>query len=103
MSDTVTFGLLVLCASAAGLLAVQSNVVSQRIRLPAPVLFLVAAACAVRFIPALDHPSHRAVEQIVTVALLAILFDGGISIGRGRLRSVRWSRWWCWCRRSPVC
>ena len=88
MSDTLSFGLLVLYTAAAGLLAVQSHVLSQRIRIPAPVLFLVAAAVAVRFIPAVDHPSERLVEDVVTLALLAILFDGGISIGRGRLRSA---------------
>ncbi len=88
MTDTLVFGLLVLCTAAAGLLAVQSHVLSQRIRIPAPVLFLVAAAVAERFIPALDHPSQRLVERVVTLALLAILFDGGMSIGRTRLRSA---------------
>lgn len=89
MSETLTFGLLVLSASLAGLLAVQSHAVSQRVRLPAPVLFLVAAAVAERLLPALDHPTERTVERVVTVALLAILFDGGMSIGRARLRTAR--------------
>ena len=57
MSETLTFGLLVLCASAAGLLAVQSHAVSQRVRLPAPAFFLVAAAVASDVWPLLQQPS----------------------------------------------
>jgi len=85
--DTLTFGLVVLCACGAGLLAVQSHALSQRIRVPAPALFLVAAACAVRFMPGLE-PSARTVERVVTVALLVILFEGGMGIGAGRFRSA---------------
>ncbi|HKG52085.1 MAG TPA: cation:proton antiporter [Actinomycetales bacterium] len=87
MHDTLTFGLVVLCACGAGLLAVQSHALSQRIRVPAPALFLVAAACAVRFMPGLE-PSARTVERVVTVALLVILFEGGMGIGAGRFRSA---------------
>ena len=88
MHDTLTFGLVVLIAAGAAILAVQSHVLSQRLRVPAPALFLVAAACAVNFIPSLDPPSAITVERIVTVALIVILFDGGMNIGVRRLRSV---------------
>ncbi|MCW2777178.1 MAG: cvrA [Frankiales bacterium] len=87
MPDTLTFGRLVLCAAVAGLLAVQSHTLSARLRVPAPAFFLLAAAVAVRVAPGLS-PSARTVERVVTLALLVILFDGGMSIGVARLRSV---------------
>lgn len=82
------FGLLVLSASGAALAAVQSQVVSQRLRIPAPALFLVAAALTVRFVPSVVEPSHGTVEHVVTVALLVILFDGGLGIGVRRMRTA---------------
>ena len=78
-----TFGLQVLAASGAALLAVQSHRVSAWLRLPTPVFFLVAAA----LVP-VDPPALRTVEQVVTIALVAILFDGGLHIGRARFRSA---------------
>ena len=87
MHDTLTFGLVVLCTAGAGLLAVQSHVVSERIRIPAPALFLLAAACAVQVVPGLE-PRARTVERVVTVALLVILFEGGMGIGAARMRSA---------------
>ncbi|MEP6464187.1 MAG: cation:proton antiporter [Frankiaceae bacterium] len=88
MHDSLTFGLLVLCAAGAALLAVQSHTVAERIRVPAPALFLAAAALSVRFVPGLQEPPARVVERVVTVALLVILFDGGMGIGARRLRSA---------------
>ncbi|MGB8649873.1 MAG: cation:proton antiporter [Mycobacteriales bacterium] len=87
MHDSLGFGLLVLCASAAALLAVQSHRLSERLRIPTPAFFLVAAALAVELVPALHEPSHRTVERVVTVALVVILFDGGLHIGAARLRA----------------
>jgi cell volume regulation protein A len=84
----MTFALAVLLASATGLAAVLSNRVTEKIRIPAPALILVAAAVAVELIPDLHAPHERTVERIVTVALLCILFDGGMHIGRERLRSA---------------
>jgi cell volume regulation protein A len=88
VQDQVPFGLLVLFSAAAGLAAVLSNRLSQRLLVPAPALFLVAAALAVRFVPALHEPPHVTVERVVTVALVLILFDGGMHIGVARLRSA---------------
>ncbi len=88
MHDTLTFGLLVLCASAAALLAVQSHRLSERLRIPTPAFFLVAAALAVELIPSLSAPDHRTVERVVTVALIVILFDGGLHIGATRARAA---------------
>ena len=87
MHDTFTFGLLVLSAASAMLVAVQSHRVSERLRVPTPAFFLVAAALSVELVPDLSEPSHRTVERIVTVALVVILFDGGLHIGTARFRS----------------
>jgi cell volume regulation protein A len=86
--DTLTFGLLVLCASGAGLLAVQSHALSQWLRIPAPAFFLVAAATAAALVPGFPDPSHRLVERVVTLALIVILFDGGLHIGTRRMRAA---------------
>jgi cell volume regulation protein A len=77
------FGLQVLAASGAALLAVQSHRVSARLRVPTPLFFLVAAA-----IVPVTAPDLVTVEHVVTIALIAILFDGGLHIGRTRFRSA---------------
>ncbi len=84
----MTFGLLVLCASGAALLAVQSHRLSAVLRVPTPAFFLVAAALAVELIPDLTEPRHQTVERVVTVALLVILFDGGLHSGARRARAA---------------
>jgi cell volume regulation protein A len=84
--DTLTFGLLVLCASGAALLAVQSHGLTERLRVPAPAVFLLAAAALATWVPAVQRPELRTVERMVTVALVVILFDGGLHIGLGRFR-----------------
>lgn len=88
MSDTASFALLVLLTSLAGLLAVLSSRLTKRLKVPPPALFLAAAAIAVRVVPDLHAPPDRTVERIVTVALLCILFDGGLHIGWARFRSA---------------
>lgn len=88
MHETLAFGLLVLLAAGAALLAVQSHTLSHWLRVPAPALFLVAAACTVNFVPSVREPSQRTVEHVVTLALVVILFDGGMHIGRRRFRSA---------------
>ncbi|MCW2601624.1 MAG: cvrA [Frankiales bacterium] len=88
MQDSVTFGVLVLAASVAALLAVQSHRLSARVRIPTPAFFLVAAALAVELVPSLQEPGHRTVERVVTLALLVILFDGGLHIGAARARAA---------------
>lgn len=88
MTDLPTFGLLVLAGATIGLLAVLSNRVSERVHIPAPLLFLAAAALGGHLVPELHEVPHRSVERLVTAALVIILFDGGLHIGRPRFRSV---------------
>jgi cell volume regulation protein A len=88
VSDTQPFALLVVLAASVGLIAVVSNRLSHRVAIPSPALFLVGAAVAVAAIPALHAPQARTVERVVTVALVCILFDGGMHIGWSRFRSA---------------
>lgn len=88
MQDPSAFGLLVLTTGAAGLAAVLSNRLSQRVRVPAPALFLAAAAIAVAVVPGLESPPEKTVERLVTVALICILFDGGMHMGWPRFRAA---------------
>ena len=48
----------------------------------------VAAAIAVNAVPDLHQPPERLVERLVTVALVCILFDGGLQMGWSRFRSA---------------
>jgi cell volume regulation protein A len=88
MSDTYTFAWLVLLVAAVGLLALLSNRLTQHIKVPAPLLVLVAAAIAVKAIADLHEPPERLVERLVTLALICILFDGGLHMGWPKFRSA---------------
>ncbi len=88
MDDTRHYALVLLLLAATGLAAVLSNRLSARIRIPAPVLFLVAAAVAQAAVVPLHPPGEKDLERIVTVALVLILFDGGLHIGWRRFREA---------------
>jgi len=86
MSDTEPFAAVLLVGAVVGLLAVLSARLTERIRVPAPLLVLVGAAVAVEAVPALQSPSERLVERLVTVALISILFNGGLHMGWSKFR-----------------
>ncbi len=87
MSEITDFGLVVLVVSAVFALAVFSNKLTERIPVPAPALFLLSAALAVHFIPRLGREiSIKDVERVAVVALVVILFDGGMRVGWKRFR-----------------
>ena len=88
MDEARHFALVVLVAASFGLVAVLSSRLTERVRVPAPLLVLVAAAVAVKAIPQLNAPPERVVEEIITVALVCILFDGGMHIGVARFRTA---------------
>jgi cell volume regulation protein A len=88
VADSRSFAWLVLVIAVVGLAAVMSNRVSRRTRVPAPAIVLLAAAVIVKAVPDLHAPPEQTVERLVTVALLCILFDGGMHIGRSRFRSA---------------
>jgi len=80
------FGLTLLIVAVAVSVALLSNRISSRLRIPAPAIFLVGAAAASDLIPELNGLSVDTVEKVVTVALIMILFDGGMGIGVRKLR-----------------
>jgi potassium/hydrogen antiporter len=87
--DVVPFALVVTVCAFALLAAAGSSRVSERLRIPTPALFLIAAsACADLWPDRLGSLSIRADQRIVTVALVLILFDGGMHIGMRRFRPV---------------
>jgi cell volume regulation protein A len=88
VSDVVSFGLVIGAVGLAAMLAVLSNRLSERVRVPAPMFFLIGAAIASDLVPALGRLSIGTVQQVVTVALVVLLFDGGMHIGWRRFRSA---------------
>ncbi|WP_375480942.1 cation:proton antiporter [uncultured Jatrophihabitans sp.] len=88
MDDLIPYAETVLFLALALLVAVGSNRVAERIRIPAPALFLVVAAVASNLFHDLGGLSVVSNQRIVTVALVLILFDGGMHIGWGRMRPI---------------
>jgi cell volume regulation protein A len=87
VTEITDFGLVVAVVSGVFALAVLSNKLSERVPIPAPAIFLLAAALAARFVTDLgDELSIRDVERVAVVALVAILFDGGMRVGWRRFR-----------------
>jgi cell volume regulation protein A len=84
--DVVPFAVTLLLVAAALLVAIGFNRVADRIRVPAPAVFLVLAAVASDLFPDLRRVSVVADQRVVTVALAVILFDGGMHIGWARMR-----------------
>ncbi len=70
-----------------GTVAVLSNRLSTRLRVPAPAFFLVCASVSAELWPNVVLPVET-VRQVVSVALAIILFDGGMHIGWSRFRGA---------------
>jgi potassium/hydrogen antiporter len=86
VSDTARFALIIALTSAVVLAGVLVNRLSTRLRIPAPVWMLAAAAIGALVVPGVPTPQDNTVQQIVSVALVLILFNGGRHIGWARLR-----------------
>ena len=87
MTEITHFGLVILIVAAIVALAVFSNKVSEQVPIPAPAIFLLAAAAAAHLWPRLgDKLSILDVERVAVVALALILFDGGMRVGWKRFR-----------------
>jgi cell volume regulation protein A len=87
VADILTFGGIVGAVCAVLLLAVVSNRIGDRLGVPAPALFLVGSAVASDVVPGLTPQHIETVQRVVTVALVAILFNGGLEMGWPRFRS----------------
>jgi potassium/hydrogen antiporter len=89
MTELIDFGEIVLVVAAGFSLALLSTKLTERILIPAPAIFLLAAGLASDLVPALsEHISIRTVERMGVVALIVILFDGGMKVGWRRARAV---------------
>lgn len=88
MSELSDFALIVLVVAGGSSLAILATQLGRRLPIPAPVLFLIAAAVASDVWPALrDDVSIRTVERIAVVALVVVLLNGGMDIGWRRFRA----------------
>lgn len=94
MGSVESFGPVVVAIGLVGTAAVLSNRLSERLRVPAPAFFLLAAAAAAALAPHLARVSTATVQHVVTVALLLILFDGGMHIGWRRFCGVAAATAW---------
>lgn len=95
MNETEHFAAAIAVVAVVALVAILSNRFTDRVRIPAPAFFLIGAAVAADLVPSLRTAlSVHRVEQIVTVALVVLLFDGGMHIGWGRLRRTAGAVLW---------
>lgn len=88
MNETFRYALLILFSSALGLIAVLANRLTERVKVPVALLVLVGAAVAVHAVPVVQPPSEPTVERVITIALVLVLFDGGMHIGPSRFRAA---------------
>jgi potassium/hydrogen antiporter len=89
MTEIADFATLVLIVTAGFSLAVLSTKLTQRVPVPAPALFLVAAALASDLWPELyGAVPIKTVERVAVVALIVILFNGGLDIGWRRMQGA---------------
>jgi potassium/hydrogen antiporter len=88
VEELTDFGGIVLVVGVGFLLAVLASKVTERFPVPAPALFLLAAAIAPTDFESLGNVlSVRDVERIGVVALIVILFDGGMLVSWRRFRA----------------
>jgi cell volume regulation protein A len=88
LSELSDFALIVLVVAGGASLAILATQLGNRLPIPAPVLFLIAAAVASDVWPQLrDDVSIRTVERIAVVALVVVLLNGGMDIGWRRFRA----------------
>ena len=87
MSDEIAFSIVLLVVAAVLIAGTFSSRLTGWLRIPAPALFLIVAAIVALFLPAFGQSTRDIAERIVSVALVLILFDGGMHIGWRRFRA----------------
>jgi cell volume regulation protein A len=86
VTEIQDFGGVIVVVAAGLVLAVLSTKLTARLPIPSPAIFLVSTAVASELFPSLGNVlSIRDVERIGVVALILILFDGGLHVGMRRL------------------
>ncbi len=87
MAEISDFGLIVLAVSATVFVALLGMRVADRLSLPYAAIFLVGAVVLAEAFASLgDLISVKEVERLTVIALVVILFDGGLHIGLRRFR-----------------
>lgn len=87
MTEISDFGQIVLVVGAGVALALFGRTTIERLGIPSAALFLVAAAIASDVFPDLGEAiTFVTVERVAVVALIVILFEGGMHIGWRRFR-----------------
>jgi potassium/hydrogen antiporter len=85
VDEIVSFGTIVLIVAAGFLLALGVIKLTERFPVPSPALFLLIGAL-ISFPEVYQHLSLKTAERIGVVALVLILFDGGMNVGWNRFR-----------------
>jgi cell volume regulation protein A len=89
MTEISDFAAILLLVTGAFALAVLSTKLTERVPVPAPAVFLLAAAVVSDLWPRIyEEFSILTVERMAVVALVVILFNGGMDIGWRRFRGA---------------
>jgi cell volume regulation protein A len=89
MPEITDFATIVLIVAGGFSLAALSTRVTEHVPIPAPAIFLVAAAVISDIWPSIyARVPTQTVERIAVVALIVILFNGGLDIGWRRVRGA---------------
>src|ERR671923_968804 len=89
MTEIADFAAIVILVAGGFALAVLSTKITARVPIPAPAIFLLVAALVSDVWPRVyEEVPIRTVERIAVVALIVILFTGGMDIGWRRFRAA---------------
>jgi cell volume regulation protein A len=89
MHEITAFAAVVLVVAGGLTLALAWSRLTERVPIPAAALFLIAGAVLSDIFPDLQqHATIRTVERVAVVAVVIILFDGGMHIGWRRFRAA---------------
>jgi cell volume regulation protein A len=87
MGELNEFGLTVFAVAAAAAALLATSQLTARLPLPGAAFFLLAAAGISNLVPQVrDEVTVENVERLAVVALIVILFDGGMKVGWRRFR-----------------
>ncbi len=88
MHEIISFAVIVLVVAGGLSFALAWSRISERLPIPAAAVFLIAGAALSDIFPQLErHASIQTVERVAVVAVIVILFDGGMHIGWRRFRA----------------
>jgi potassium/hydrogen antiporter len=89
MSELIDFAAIVFIISTGFAVAVLATKLTERVKVPAPAIFLLTAAVVSDLWPGIyGEVPIQTVERIAVVALIIILFNGGMDIGWRRFRAA---------------